>query len=68
MLRKKISALDGIGSTEMTAPDSPTLAAKASAVSPKHDGVDAPLLTASQCAKVAMFSHPTNEEGIHGKG
>jgi hypothetical protein len=31
------------------------------------DGVDAPLLTASQCAKVAMFAHPTNEEGIHGK-
>jgi hypothetical protein len=23
------------------------------------DGVDAPLLTASQCAKVAMFTHPT---------
>ena len=30
------------------------------------DGVDA-LLTASQCAKVAMFAHATNEEGIHGK-
>ena len=27
-----------------------------------------PLLTASRCAKVVMFSHPTNGEGIHGKG
>ena len=27
-----------------------------------------PLLTASRCAKVVMFSHPTNGEGIHGQG
>lgn len=27
-----------------------------------------PLLAASRCAKVAMFAHPTNGEGIHGKG
>ena len=27
-----------------------------------------PLLTASRCAKVVMFSHPTNGESIHGKG
>ena len=27
-----------------------------------------PLPTASQCAKVVMFQHPTKEEGIHAKG
>ena len=27
-----------------------------------------PLLTASRCAKVMMFSHPTNGESIRGKG